>query len=77
MKKDGTSTPLFSFMLASAIRSRKSIADLSHTLSRLHTDDSEVVDVLYHTISILENDDDGLQTMRSWELLGAAVEIFR
>jgi hypothetical protein len=72
-----SSRPHLSFVLASAVRSRKSIADLSHTLSLPSAPLDEAAEVLYHTISILEDDNDGLTMIHIWEFLGVVVEVYR
>jgi hypothetical protein len=37
----------------------------------------EAAETLYHTMAILEDDQDGLTWMRNYEILGVAVEIYR
>jgi len=64
-------------VLAFAIRSRKSITDISHILSHPSTQLDDVSDLLYHTLSILEVTNDGMSDMWTRDLLGVAVEIYR
>jgi hypothetical protein len=67
----------FASVLVSAIRFKRTIADVSHQLSLSSTSVQEVENVLYNVLEALETQDDGLRDVWVQEFFGVLVEVYR
>ena len=64
-------------VLASAIRFKRTISDVSHQLSLSSSSAQEVENVLYNVLEALETQDDGLRDVWVQEFFGVLVEVYR
>lgn len=73
----GTVHPPLAVALARAVTLRKTTADLTHTLARPSMSLSNAIDVLYHTYTILELQENGMSGSLMLEAIGLTMEIFK
>ena len=68
--------PPLSSILAAAIRSRKSVTDLSSALSVPSISLEDVSEILYRALMMLDPSDNKSSTTWAWEILGVAIEVY-
>ncbi|KAJ7581322.1 hypothetical protein C8J56DRAFT_262447 [Mycena floridula] len=72
-----SSYPALSAALARAVALRKPTADLTHTLSQSSTSLKDMANILYHTYTILESQENGQSGILIWEAVGLTIEVYR
>ncbi|PFH54288.1 hypothetical protein AMATHDRAFT_562 [Amanita thiersii Skay4041] len=75
--KTASSIPYYSIALATAVLQERSTSDITHVLSSASTPLNVISDILYHTIQLLDKNENGVSFSRTGSFLGVVIELYR